>query len=50
MEKCEKQKVFETAFEAYRLAAAFYGEGHHAGLAGVYRNIPDYNNCELSLE
>ena len=34
----EEQTVFETAFEADRLSAAFSGEGSHAGLAGVCRN------------
>ena len=44
------QNVFETAFEADRLSAAFSGEGSHAGLAGVCGNLPDCDNCELSLE
>ena len=50
MEICEEQNVFETAFEADRLSAAFSGEGSHAGLAGVCGNLPDCDNCELSLE
>ena len=40
---------FETAFEADRLSAAFSGEGSHAGLAGVCGNLPDCDNCKLSL-
>jgi len=47
---CEEQNVFETAFEADRLSTAFSGEGSHAGLAGVCGNLPDCDNCELSLE
>ena len=50
LEICEKQNVFETAFEADRLSAAFSGEGSHAGLAGVCGNLPDCDNCKLSLE
>ena len=50
LEICEEQNVFETAFEADRLSAAFSGEGSHAGLAGVCGNLPDCDNCELSLE
>jgi len=47
---CEEQNVFENAFEADRLSAAFSGEGSHAGLAGVCGNLPDYDNCKLRLE
>jgi len=36
LEICEEQNVFETAFEADRLSAAFSGEWSHAGLAGVW--------------
>ena len=50
LEICEEQNVFETAFEADRLSAAFSGEGSHAGLAGVCGNLPDCDNCKLSLE
>ena len=50
MEICEEQNVFETAFEADRLSAAFSGDGSHAGLAGVCGNLPDCDNCKLSLE
>ena len=50
LEICEEQTVFETAFEADRLSAAFAGEGSHAGLAGVCGNLPDCENCELSSE
>ena len=35
LEICEEQNVFGTAFEADRLAAAFSGEGRHAGLQQV---------------
>ena len=50
MKICEEQNVFETAFEADRLSAAFSGKGSHAGLAGVCGNLPDYDNCKLRLE
>ena len=50
MEICEEQNVFETAFEADRLSAAFSGEGSHAGLAGICGNFSDCDNCELLLE
>ena len=51
LEICEEQNIFETAFEADRLSAAFSGdEGSHAGLVGVCGNLPGCDNCELSLE
>ena len=50
LEICEEQNIFETAFGADRLSAAFSGEGSHAGLAGVCGNLPDCDNCKLSLE
>ena len=50
LEICEEQNVFETAFEADRLSAAFSGEGSHAGLEGVCGNLQDCDNFELRLE
>ncbi len=47
---CEEQNDFATAFEADRMAAAFSGDGRHAGLVGVCGVMPDCENCELSSE
>ena len=45
---CAEQTVFATAFEADRMAAAFSGDGRHAGLAGICGELPDCENCGLS--
>jgi DNA repair protein RadC len=50
LEICEEQTDFATAFEADRMAAAFSGDGRHAGLVGVCAELPDCENCELSSE
>ena len=45
LEIYEEQNVFETAFEAGRLSAAFSGEVSHTGLADVCFNLTDCDNC-----
>ena len=47
---CEEQTVFNSAFEADRMAAAFSGDGRYADLAGVCGDLPDCDNCELNAE
>ena len=50
LEICEEQTDFATAFEADRMAAAFSGDGRHAGLAGICGDLPDCDNCALNTE
>ena len=48
LEICEEQSVFATPFEADRMAAAFSGEGRHAGLSAICGDLPDCENCKLN--
>ncbi len=50
VEICEQQTVFETAFEADRMAAVFSGEWRQAGSQGVCGDLPDCENCKLNTD